>query len=332
MSRIGDIGQTVVTVSLLGAMLMAGGVGGGAAAAAVTQKVITGLVGITTSNWPLFVAEQEGFFRQAGIEVEEILTGGPVESAAELGTGSVNISSNGTDTWVRTVASRLSVKIIAPGFITDPYTLVTKPGITSWSELKGKTLILGTRTDVTAISFAAMANAHGLTLSDFTIVTAGNTSARYAALNSSQVDAAMLTQPFDLLAVSRGLNQLATSRQYVPHWVFACYAVNTNWAASHRSAVVGFLKGLIRGVQYAYANPRQAVQIMATRSRIADDVVQKAYDLDFNQWHAFSKTEQLDPTDLEAVVTAVMQQGTVKRAPTVAKLFDPSYVEEALGR
>jgi NitT/TauT family transport system substrate-binding protein len=321
-----------ISAVLVGALLLGGWAQLPGAMGAAPQKILFGIVGANTANWALYTAEEKGFFRQAGVEIEEIKTGGPVQSIQQTATGAVNIATAGTDSWIRAVAQRLSVKIVAPAFRTNPYALITQPGITSWDQLKGKTVILGTRTDVTAIALDAMARAHGLSLSDFTIVLAGSTNDRYAALKSGHVDAAMLTQPFDLLSVAEGKHQLAASAQYITKWLFTAYAVHTKWAETNRPAVVGFIKGLIEGVRYDYAHPDEAIQIMVARSKAPADVVRNAYALDFTQWHAFNPTEELDPSDLQAVITAVVAQGTVKQPPAISDLYDPSYAREAQGR
>ncbi len=249
-----------------------------------------------------------------------------------MATGAVDISENGTDSWIRAVAQGFPVKIIGPGFIPNPYTLVSSAAITTWRLLKGKSVILGTRTDVTAIAFLRMAADHGLGLNDFDIVIAGSTNARYAALKSGHVDAAVLTQPFDIIAIRDGGHELGTARQYIKRWVFTTIGVNTKWAAQHRAETVAYLKALMRGIEYGYARPRETVRILADRLRIPAAVAQIAYDRDFTEWHAFSKTETLDPADLQAVITAVVQQGTVKTPPPISDLYDPSYVQQAGGR
>jgi NitT/TauT family transport system substrate-binding protein len=302
------------------------------AATAELRDVNFGLVSLTTANWPLYLAQRQGFFEQNGVRVKEVVTGGPVQAANQLATGAVDIAENGTDSWIRAVAQGLPVKIIAPGFIPNPYTLVSSSAITTWPQLKGKSVILGTRTDVTAIAFARMAADHGLGLNDFDIVTAGSTTARYAALKSGHVDAAVLTQPFDILAIQDGGHELGTARQYIRRWVFTTQGINTKWAAQHRAEVVSYLKALIQGVEFGYARPQEAVRILADRLRIPTAVAQKAYDRDFTEWHAFSKTGQLDLADLQAVIAAVLQQGTLKTPPPISDLYDPSYIQQAGGR
>ncbi|HZV48994.1 MAG TPA: ABC transporter substrate-binding protein [Candidatus Dormibacteraeota bacterium] len=307
----------------------AGGGGQSGSSGGKLSTVVVGLVSTNTADWPVFLAEAHGFFRQHGIAVQEVITGGPAQSADQLATGAVDLASDGTDSWIRAVAQHLPVTIVAPEFITDPYSLITVPSISSWNDLKGRKVILGTTTDVTAISFSAMARAHGLSQSDFTVITAGSTNARYAALQSGNVDAAMLTQPFDILAESQGMHVLATSKQYVPKWIFTTIGVNTSWARDHRSQIVAFLKALEQGIAYGYAHPDDAIAIMAKRSKVPTAEVKKAYDLDFTQWHAFSKTLSIPQDSLQTVVGAVVQQGTVRQAPASSALYDASYVRQA---
>lgn len=294
--------------------------------------VTVGIIGANTADWPLFMAEQEGFLKQQGLQVNTIVTGSPPNAVDQLATGSLDFASDGTDSWVRAVAAHLPVQIVAPEMITDPYTLIVQPSIHSWSDLKGKTVILGTKTDVTAISFAAMAQAHNMSFDkDFNYVTAGSTNARYAALKSGQVQAAMLTQPFDFLAEAQGMHQLGTSFQYVPHWMFTAYAVNTKWAATHGPIIVRFIKALEEGIQYAYAHPNQAIAVMAKTAHVPEAQAKQAYDLDFKQWKAFSPNEQVSTADIQAVVDAVVKQGTVKTAPPMDQLFNQSYIQQANG-
>lgn len=268
--------------------------------------------------------------KKAGISISIVTTHSPPNSVNELAAGSFQIASDGTDSWVRAVARHLPVEIVAPEFITDPYSLLAQKNIKSWAQLKGKTIILGTKTDVTAISFAAMAKANQMSFKkDFSYVTAGSTNQRYAALMSGHVAAAMLTQPFDFLAKAKGMNVLGTSFKYVPHWMFTAYAANTKWADSHGPVLVKFVKALEEGIQYAYAHPNAAINVMAEESKVPKSEVKQAYNLDFNTWKGFSKNETVPKADVEAVINAVVKQGTVKQAPPFNKLFNQTYIQKA---
>ncbi len=88
----------------------------------------------------------------------------------------------------------------------------------------------------------------------------------------------------------------------------------------------------MEGVRYDYAHPDEAVQIMVKRTGVPAEVVRKAYDLDFNKWRAFSPTAEVDPSNLQEVINAVVAQGTIRQAPALSDLYDPSYAQEARGK
>ena len=122
------------------------------------------------------------------------------------------MADNGCDSEIAAVAHQLPIKVVAPMFGVNPYSLVVLPTIKTWADLKGKSVMLGTKQDVTAIALGTLAAAHKITLDDFQIVIGGNSTARYAGLASGNVQGAMLGQPFDLLAESKGDMILGTAR------------------------------------------------------------------------------------------------------------------------
>lgn len=285
----------------------------------------------TSAEWIPYVAEREGFFRQEGLKVSYIYTGSTVNTIDQVATGDVNFATAGTDSVVNAIARHLAIKIVAPSMVTPPYSLVTPASITSWQQLKGKTIILATKQEITAIAFRMMAKANHLDWNnDFSIVLAGSTPARYAALQSGNVQGAMLGQPFDLRAVSQGFRVLDESVNYMKVWMFDGISVNPAWAASHRDVVVRFLRALRKAADYAYTHPQDAVDALVDQTKTDRAVAQKTYDLDFVKWHAFSRNEQLDPKDVQGVIDGVVAQGILPKGPSVSEVIDPSYGREAL--
>ena len=97
-----------------------------------------------------------------------------------------------------------------------PYALLAKPAIKSIEDLKGKTIIIGGAKDVTRIFTERMLAPNGLKSGDYDYVFAGATSARFSALQSGAVDAAILTVPFNFYAESAGYTNLGFTFDYIP--------------------------------------------------------------------------------------------------------------------
>lgn len=160
------------------------------------------------------------------------------------------MADNGTDSLIVAIGHGLAIKMVAPQCNVNPYSLVVAPAVRTWADLKGKPVILGTKQDVTAIVFIGMASEHKLKLDDFSIIIGGASNARYTALMSGNVAAAVLAQPFDLLAVSKGMRVLATAHDTYRDWALACTAVNVGWAANNRATVVKVLRAARRAIRF----------------------------------------------------------------------------------
>jgi ABC-type nitrate/sulfonate/bicarbonate transport system substrate-binding protein len=164
---------------------------------------------------------------------------------------------------------------------------------------------------------------------DFSIVLAGATPARYAALQSGNVQGAMLGQPFNFTAEAQGMRTLDESYKYMKVWMFDGIAVNPAWAASHHAEIVAFLRALRRAAEYAYTHRQDAIDILVSETRADRAIVEKTYDLDFGTWHAFSRTEQLDPKAVQGVIDGVVEQGVLPAGPPLSDVIDTSYGREA---
>lgn len=84
-------------------------------------------------NWPVYIADQQGFFKGEGLNVSIVTSGSNVNTINMLATGATNFALDGSDIEIEAAARKLPMKIIAPEFGPNPYTLVAKTSIASWA-------------------------------------------------------------------------------------------------------------------------------------------------------------------------------------------------------
>jgi NitT/TauT family transport system substrate-binding protein len=293
-------------------------------------EVNYGLLAPSASEWPVYLAEHEGFFRREGLQVTIVSAGSPPNVVNQLASNAVNVADNGTDSYNAAIARGLPIKMIAPLFKVNPYALVVTPGIKSWGDLKGKAIVVGTKQDVTAMTLGAMLAKHGMKLGDVTMVVGGNSSARFAALESGHVEGAMLSQPFDILAESKGMHLLASSYDVLPEWAFTAMAVNENWAVANRATVVKVLRAMRQAIAFGYAHRDAAIADLVAWTHVDRAVAERAYDTDFVRWHAYDPNLQLSQSGLRTVAQAQVQFGALAAAPSWNAVYDPTFVAEAL--
>jgi len=301
-----------------------------AGAQTAPTEISYGILAPSAAGWPLILSESQGFYRDEGLKVTIVNSGSAPGVTNALATGALQMADNGTDSYIVAISHGLPIKMVAPQCAINPYTLVVGPNIKSWADLKGKPVILGTKQDVTAIVFIGMAAAQKLKMDDFSIVLGGASSARYAALTSGNVAGALLSQPFDLLAQSKGMRVLATAHDTYKDWALACTAVNVAWAASNRATAVKVLRAERRAIRFGYANRAAAISALVEATHVDPAIAQSSYDLLFGSWKAFDPDLRVSARMLQTIGKAQLDLGIMTTMPPIADLYDGSFAAEAL--
>lgn len=284
-----------------------------------------------SGNWPVYIAEQQGFFREEGLHLTIVVSGSNTNTINLVTTGGTNLALDGTDIELEAIAHGLPIRIIAPEFGPNPYTLVAAPGIADWNALKGKTIVLGAKQDISSITFFKLAEAQHLKPDDFSVINSPSSSSRYAALLSGNAQATVLSQPFDILAAERGFRALAVASDAVKSWADTCFAVNTTWAATpaNHAAAVHFVRALRKAIRYGYAHQDAAVSALVAATNIAAATAAKAYDVDFRQRRVFDPDQRIDRGGVTTMAAMLVQSKAIAAMPRLDDAIDASYVAEA---
>ena len=284
----------------------------------------------SAADWPVYLAQSQGFFAGEGLHVEIVyLPAGPQAALQALATNATTFCLGGTDTLIAAVAHHLPVQLVGSIFAVNPYSLLTTPEIKSWDDLRGKSISLGTKADVTAIVLQQLATAHGLKNDDFSIVIGGNSGARFAALTTGNVQGAILSQPFDILAQTKGMHVLASAVDSMREWTFNGLAVNPAWAAGHRPIVDKMMRALQRAMRYGYTHKDQAVATLIAVTHVDPTIAAQAYDEDFTRWHAFDPDMKFPAASLQYISRLQIAMGILTTAPAYHDVYDPSFAAEA---
>src|SRR5580693_7593360 len=234
-------------IALFGAAMLAA-----APSAFAADTVSVGSVDATSANlWPLQIARTNGYFDAAGINIDLVFAQSNASVIQQLAAGSYNVApSAGIVDPIRAIDKGAPVSLVRVVIQSPPYALLAKPEIKTIEDLKGKTIIIGGAKDITRIFTERMLEPHGLKTGDYDYVFAGATSARFSALKSGAVDAALLTVPFNFYAETAGYTNLGFTFDYLPDMPFAGMAVNRDWAAANGDVLKRFLDAYNKGVAF----------------------------------------------------------------------------------
>jgi ABC-type nitrate/sulfonate/bicarbonate transport system substrate-binding protein len=293
-----------------------------------------GTLGLSGAFYPVWVAMQQGMFRDQGLVVEwnavqtqEAITG--------LISGSLDASLAGTDTGVVAVSKGASVRLVSDFQVEAPYDLMARSEIASVDGLRGKKIGVANLRGGSGTAVRLMLRPYGLTDQDYELTATGGNPQRFVALQSGGVDASLLGDPVSFLARQEGYRPLLTFADVVPDFLFTSTWVTNDWLASadNREALVGFLAALIRAKQWALApeNREVLLALWMERTQSPRNVVELMYDD-----YIVKRPAQVDFSDvreapLRMVVQAMRELEDLPPMPPEAQWVDRGYAERARG-
>lgn len=268
------------TMALLGAALLAALFLTAPTQAA--EKISIGIIGSPAAGaWPWAIAQEEGFFKQAGIEPDFIYVPSAPGLMQQLIAGSLDVV--GLDGVVEAVhADAAGAKV---GFLrmingTTPYEFDAQASIKSVKDLKGQKICLGGSKDITRVYVEQIMKANGLTDNDVSFIIVPNTAQRLAALKSGTIAATMLLPPFSLIADKAGFHNIASVRDYAGDVPFAGAFTTVAWANAHRDAAKSLIRILDQSIAWFNKHRNGSIDIMVKVSHAPRELATESYDLE----------------------------------------------------
>jgi NitT/TauT family transport system substrate-binding protein len=336
---------TALSLPLLGLMLACGAHSSSPASTSIAPASASfapahmtyAIVGYSWNVVPQLVAQQKGFFTKRGLTVEYSVSGQSASSCQQVLAKAVEAAECSLNDMVQAdeQGGAHLVEVMNQTTTALQYGVMAKTGINSWADLKGKNVMIGGPKDNTAYYFHVMARANGLKDSDYNLQFAGASGARFAALKSGAVDAAILSDPTFTQATLGGFKALDT---LVPKYLNASnYAgggpvVNPDWAKTHADIIERYIAGLLEANRWIYdpANKQalfDTVHEKLNLDQAAFDQTYKNTVVDSKQWSADGK---VDDAAMTGVLKGLVDLGSLKEPlPAPTKYYDTTYLTAA---
>lgn len=300
------------------------------AAAHAQTKITAGMVAHGPPQWPQYIADELGWNKEAGIELDYITVGGG--GAQQLAGGSLDIAHSGYPDFARAALQGATERIIINDIIASPYGIFAKPAIKQIADLKGKLISIGGPNDITLIYIKPFLASAGLKTTDVDFVYAKAAGDRFAALVAGGVGATILNPPTYHKALSMGLSNLGDTATFAPNIPFTVWGANSTWAAKNRDALTAFARNYKRAVQWLYnpANKAKAVDILVRYAKQDPKDCADAYDFYVAKLKLFGVDGDVSDAVYEKMADGLADIGIVKKPyPLKSAIFDGSFVQAA---
>jgi ABC-type nitrate/sulfonate/bicarbonate transport system substrate-binding protein len=281
---------------------------------------------------PYVIADQQGFFKREHLAVQLVpLDGGTDQMVKRLDAGDVEISSSATPYFIQAVAEGRSQDVAIAAATANPiYSLMVKPGIKSFADLKGKTLGLSLGIDTISISIRKLLAQKGLKDGDYRVV---GTPVRFDCLKRGECDGVPLGQPEDFTAIDQGFTRLGVSTDAVKHFEFTVLIVRPDWAKQNRAALVGFLRGFAASLKYFRDPVHQGdvVKTIVATTGVTDKIARETVQLYFQPDRGvIPRAGELDLKGLAQVIAFMGEAGALKAPlPKPERFLDTRYLRAA---
>jgi ABC-type nitrate/sulfonate/bicarbonate transport system substrate-binding protein len=287
-----------------------------------------------TSSVYLHIAEQSGFFAREEIKLERIsIPGGTDKMVVALEQGAVDLTQTATPYLIQAVLRGSEAVGIASETANPIYSLIVKPDISSFADLKGRLLGLSLPVDTISISMRKLLAQKGLSSADYRVKELVGTPVRFECLRRGECDGVPLGQPDDLIALTQGYRRLGLSTEAVSAFQFQLLAVKRSWAAANKDAVVRFVRAIASSFRFIRdpANRREVVKTMVAVTGSTEDIAAQTLALYFEPDRGVMPKQGEFSTAGLAQVIAFMGDGGILAPPLPApeRFVDPQYLKLA---
>ena len=238
-----------------------------------------------TGYAPMFIAQQNGYFEEAGLNMDIQVIEDESTYAALITTGKINFLATAQDPNIKMFANGAQSRyVLAMDASCGADGLVTGADITTLDDLAGKTLALDKSASSYYFFLTALENGSSLSEADINVADMGDTTEAGLAFMSGQVDAAIMWEPelSEALESVEGAHAIVTSADY-PETIMDSLVVNASFADEHPDIVEAVAECWYRAVDFMNENPDAAYEMMASgfEEVTAEDIAADKEGLEF---------------------------------------------------
>ena len=290
-------------------------------------------------NWPIWIAQEKGYFAKDGIEVKLTNTPNSVFQLTNLIDGKFDIAMTAIDNVIAYMEGQGEAPttstpdlIVFMGGDNGFLSLVTVPEVKAYADLKGRTVMVDALTTGYAFVLFDMLKRNGLQKGDYKVEKAGGVMARFEAIKEKKHDGTMLITPFDILAKANGLNVLQYAIDLYGNYQGLVAASRRAWAAENPKLVQAYIRGTIAGVDFLLdpANKDEAIAILRKHlPQMSEQVAAQSYPLMAGP-KGFTPKAALNPEGVRKVLELRGEYGEPRKAMgDPMKYYDPTYYQAA---
>lgn len=279
---------------------------------------------LNTSVYCLIVAQNEGYLKEEGLEMQLLSIRGEIAIRSALA-GEIDFFTNAGSALAASVRG-VPVKIVTVFQDKPGWDLIALPGIKSIQQLRGGTVGVMSPEGSLAVVARQILRQHGLEPGkDVNLVTMGGDSIRLPALQAKAIQATLFSTGMSLQAQKEGFTKLAAAADYASVIEGGLAAANDK-IKQNPDKIFRFVRAAVKGVQFFVTKREAALKTMIDTSRMTDRALANAiYDI---QSKLTLRTGFSDDKTLQAMINDMIKITKVQRDIKVGDVFELAFVKK----
>ncbi len=244
------------------------------------QKINVAYSSISGNIAALWVAQDKGFFRKYGMDVQAVLIESGTTTAQALVAGDIAFANVAGPAVIQSSLRGADLVIIAGVINTLVFQIYTDKNIYRPDQLKGKSVSVTRYGSATDFAFRYALEKYGLDPNkEVTILQLGNHPAQLAALEAGRVQGVMLSMPTSLRAKKAGFPMLADLQMLGLEYQHTSIATSRTLLKTKPELARDFLRAYIEGIHYAKTHRKETIEVLGKYLRVDDkEVLDETYE------------------------------------------------------
>lgn len=289
---------------------------------------------VTTYELPYIIPKDQGWYANAGLDVEEIFVSGGATGLRTVLAGSADLTIIGPPAVFNAVLEGARIKYIGSWQPTVDYHIVAAKSVGSTlADLAGKTFASSGPSDLTTDVPKLVLKKNGVPTDGLKFLQVGGHPARLQAVEAGKVQATMINTLTSLKGQQNGtINVIRRVAEDFPSLGYVMLVAREQDIADakKRAAMEIFIKGNIYGARYVMDHPEEAAKILAKRvPDIGLDLIQSVI-RELNAMKVWGYNGGIEAEAVRFTSAVSVEWGVIGKPVKPEDIIDDSLVNKAL--
>ncbi len=233
------------------------------------DKIRIGVAAFSPTNSAIWVAEDRGFFKKHGLDVEVIyIGGGAARGVNALLANDIQFATAGGGAVIASALKGADVVMVAALNNKGVHRLLVRPEIDTPEAIKGKKIGITVFGSSSHSVLTMILDRWRMRQDDLQVLQVGSSPTMLVSLEKKLIDGAVLTDPSYFIAEDKGFRVLADLAKMNIHYLQSMLVSTRGYLRANRDQAMRVLKAYVEGIAFFKKNKKESVAVILKKMRM----------------------------------------------------------------